>query len=177
LADDSPATAWWACTLRMNVSTTAPRVLSVSALLIALLPTVLTQCCSWCACCALFSFGLLASSYLASACPHNRLTTLSYSRDTRPLRFGCACVPASPCCSRLRLTVAAVTGGGDQLFQKAGEDWRPREGGVVLEAPEGRSPFSVLEAFLKEGRQRRLADFDDHLEDVRLDWTNAQLFA
>jgi hypothetical protein len=33
---------------------------------------------------------------------------------------------------------------------------------------------SQLRALLKEDKQRGLSDFDDHLDDVKADWTNAQ---
>ena len=65
---------------------------------------------------------------------------------------------------------------GVQLFAKAGGHWA-----CTGDHAHGKSSgnlgvsgdvASLVDAYVSEGRHRKIADFDDHLEDVTADWRN-----
>eukprot|EP00887_Chlorella_sp_A99_P005971 scaffold27.g5971.t1 len=64
-----------------------------------------------------------------------------------------------------------------RLFHRdGGRGWaRAHAGGELLLACPSSGLAELLGQLMSEGRHRRLADFEDHLGDIRLDWLNAGL--
>ena len=63
-----------------------------------------------------------------------------------------------------------------QLYVRDGSSWRlAGPGGADLRLKE-LTANSILSDYIKEERERRVVDFDDHLDDVSKDWLNPTLF-
>lgn len=61
-----------------------------------------------------------------------------------------------------------------QLYVRDGSSWRlSGPGGLRLKDA---TANSILSDYIKEERERRVVDFDDHLDDVSKDWLNPTLF-
>ena len=74
--------------------------------------------------------------------------------------------------------VAGAAGSSPEMavlpFEKDGAKWRAAAAGSC--ALKDGEALRLGADYLKEGRQRRLIDFDDHLDDIANDWRNDQLF-
>lgn len=63
-----------------------------------------------------------------------------------------------------------------QLYVREGSSWRlAGPGGADLRLKEA-TANSILSDYIKEERERRVVDFDEHLDDVSKDWLNPTLF-
>lgn len=60
-----------------------------------------------------------------------------------------------------------------QLYVRDGSIWKMSSSGLRLRES---TANSLLRDYIKENRQLRVADFDDHLDDVSKDWLNPNLF-
>ncbi|KAG0586274.1 hypothetical protein KC19_2G077900 [Ceratodon purpureus] len=80
-----------------------------------------------------------------------------------------------------RQLVALAKGGSSkvpvvQLYVREGSSWRlAGPGGADLRLKEA-TANSILSDYIKEERERRVVDFDEHLDDVSKDWLNPTLF-
>lgn len=72
-------------------------------------------------------------------------------------------------------TVAAQEASCFDLWVKdSGRGWG-KDGAFILKAPAGLG--ALVASYVQEGRHNKLADFDDHLDDVTRDWTNKGLLS
>jgi hypothetical protein len=81
-----------------------------------------------------------------------------------------------------RQLVALAKGGAKskapvvQLYAREGSNWRLAGSGSAELRLKEATANGILSDYIKEERERRVVDFDEHLDDVSKDWLNPTLF-